>query len=117
MTKINLSELPEIIGTMMSDMETLKKQMSEVTAKPESNRTGGIALALEVTGYKRPTIYEKIAEAKAGAPDPIPYTKKAGGKLLQFNEKELLAWINRNPDASRRYEVNQEKKGANSYAK
>lgn len=48
------------------------------------NRVGGIELAMEVTEYKKSTIYALVGR------NEIPYSKPRG--KLVFKEAELLAW-------------------------
>lgn len=56
-------------------------------AKPKRDRTGGIELAMEVTGLKRQCLY-KLVQRRL-----IPCSKPSGTKLLIFRESELFRWI------------------------
>lgn len=51
------------------------------------DRTGGIELAMEVTGLKKQCIYKLVQRRQ------IPCSKPSGTKLLIFRESELADWI------------------------
>ena len=53
--------------------------------QPKTEEFGGIDLAVEVTGYAKPTIYSKVSSGS------IPHSKR--GRKLFFNKTELLEWI------------------------
>ena len=51
------------------------------------NRVGGTELAMEVTGYKRSTIYAMVNNGT------IPVHKDQKRRKLVFKEKDLLLWM------------------------
>ena len=53
--------------------------------KMRGDRIGGMALAIEVTGYKKATIYQRVSE---GA---MPHLKDK--KKLWFSEKALIGYL------------------------
>ena len=52
---------------------------------PNPDEIGGIALACQVTGLAKSTIYDLVCKKQ------IPYMKR--GKKLYFSRQELLSWI------------------------
>jgi predicted DNA-binding transcriptional regulator AlpA len=65
----------------------LMETLSEINNKPSSIQPdeGGIELAEEITGLKRPTIYKGTWDGS------IPHKKF--GKRLVFSRKELTNWV------------------------
>jgi predicted DNA-binding transcriptional regulator AlpA len=54
---------------------------------PQLPEIGTIALAEEITGLARQTIYQLVSARR------IPHRKNANGKRLYFSRTELLDWI------------------------
>jgi|SRR5690606_34471982 len=61
--------------------------IQDLLERGAGKRIGGIDLAMEVTGYKRATIYAKLKDPYR----PIPHRKR--GRKLIFLEEELRAWL------------------------
>ncbi len=76
----------EIRGLIRTELEAFfHDKFPTVAQKKDLPALGGIALAEEVTGLKRPTNYALVQRRE------IPYFKKA--KKLYFKREELVAWI------------------------
>lgn len=75
------------IAQRLESIEAMLRSMAVHNA-PESKSTNpanGIAVAVQVTGLKKSTIYNLVQQRK------IPHYKR--GKRLYFDQKELLDWI------------------------
>jgi hypothetical protein len=77
--------IPELRAIFRQEIEAVLSLHSPNSTQPESDEICGIALAQEITGLARPTIYGLVAQSK------IPCMKR--GKKLYFSRKELTDWI------------------------
>jgi excisionase family DNA binding protein len=77
--------IPELRAIFRQEIESVLSQHKSNSPQPESDEIGGIALAQEITGLARPTIYGLVSQSK------IPCMKK--GKKLYFSRTELNDWI------------------------
>jgi hypothetical protein len=77
--------IPEVKQLFRQELEAFFAEHTIATAHNEPDEIGGIALAQEVTGLARPTIYGLVAQSK------IPCMKQ--GKKLYFSKQELTNWI------------------------
>lgn len=82
-TQLSILEVREILRQELEAF--FSERTSIATSQPEPDEIGGIALALEITGLARPTIYGLVAQSK------IPVMKR--GKKLYFSRNELTEWI------------------------
>jgi len=80
-TVTNLT-IDDITRAIRNELKTYFADKEETEREDE---IGGIALAIEVTGLAKPTIYGLVSERK------IPHSKR--GKKLYFSRKELLIWL------------------------
>ena len=79
---LTVAELQNIIG------KTVKNNLPiQQTSEQNLPDLGGIALAEEITGWAKATIYTKVHFRT------IPFIKKEGTKKLFFSRKELLDWL------------------------
>jgi predicted DNA-binding transcriptional regulator AlpA len=75
----------ELILAKLENIETLEARLhKKISQQPALSRRGGMALAMEVTGYAKATLY-KLVSAKE-----IPHRKK--GAMVWFDEEELRKW-------------------------
>jgi predicted DNA-binding transcriptional regulator AlpA len=81
-TQLSITEVRQLIR---QELEAFFADHLLAAAQTDSDEIGGIALAQEVTGLARPTIYGLVAQAK------IPCMKQ--GKKLYFSKCELTDWI------------------------
>lgn len=65
--------------------DLLREALQSNEQQHQSDHTDGIALAVEVTGLAKGTVYNLVAERK------IPHYKR--GKRIYFNRLELQNWI------------------------
>jgi excisionase family DNA binding protein len=77
--------VPEVRQLFRQELESFFAKHTLNASHSETDQIGGIALACEITGLARPTIYGLVAQSK------IPNMKR--GKLLYFSRKELTDWI------------------------
>ena len=67
-------------------MDKLASIEAKLSATTDHDRVGDISLAMEVTKYRKATIYKKIKET------PCMPHRQDGTKLF-FSEKELREWM------------------------
>ncbi len=77
--------IPELRTIFRQEIEAVLSQHVLPLPQSEADEIGSIALAQEITGLARPTIYGLVAQSK------IPCMKR--GKKLYFSRKELTDWI------------------------
>ena len=66
--------------------ESIREVMEQTERKPESeDETGGIELAIRITGYARSTVYALVSQRV------LPHAKR--GKKLWFSKADLVMWI------------------------
>ena len=88
-----ISELKSTLARIENALEEVRRKTA--TPLPEPDETGGLDLAIRITGKAASTLY-KYTMLKA-----IPFTEK--GKRLYFSKKELISWIKgewKNPNDS-----------------
>jgi excisionase family DNA binding protein len=81
-TQLSVSEVRQLLR---QELEAFFAERPLANAQPETDEIRGIALAQEVTGLARPTIYGLVAQSK------IPCMKR--GKKLYFSRQELNNWL------------------------
>lgn len=81
-TQLSESELRNLFR---DELQSFFAEMPASAPAQEQASFGGIELAVEVTGLKKPTIYGMVQRRE------IPYMKK--GKRLYFKRAELESWI------------------------
>ena len=77
--------IPEVRQLFRQELEAFFAEHAPTSPQPEADQISGIALAQEITGLSRPTIYGLVAQSK------IPHMKR--GKMLYFSKRELIDWI------------------------
>jgi excisionase family DNA binding protein len=79
--------IPEVRQLLREELETYfaKAPLQPHQDTKVSPDIGGMDLAVEVTGLKKPTLYALVARRE------IPHMKR--GKRLYFKRAELLEWI------------------------
>jgi excisionase family DNA binding protein len=80
LTQLSTTELGQLV---YEQVERFFAQQNPAQSK--ANRIGGIELAEEISGLKRPTIYNLVSTRQ------IPFSKQ--GKKLYFYETDLLKWL------------------------
>lgn len=80
-TVTNLT-IDDITRAIRNELKAYFADKEEIEREDEIS---GIALAIEVTGLAKPTIYGLVSERK------IPHAKR--GKKLYFSRRELLEWL------------------------
>ena len=83
LTQLSLAEIRQLLRQELESF--FADHLPLAAAQSESDEIGSIALALEITGLAKPTIYGLVAQSK------IPFMKR--GKKLYFSRKELTEWI------------------------
>ena len=80
-----------IVLIRFNELETLIEKVIQRALKDNNHLTkeppefGGVALAMELTGYKRQSIYQMVSSHQ------IPFIKKRG--KLQFSRSDLIKWL------------------------
>lgn len=83
LTQLSVAEIRQLLQQELKAIITDHLLLAAI--QPEPDEIGSIALALEITGLAKQTVYGLVAQSK------IPYMKR--GKKLYFSRKELTEWI------------------------
>ncbi|MDE6860399.1 MAG: helix-turn-helix domain-containing protein [Duncaniella sp.] len=86
-SKISFESLPELVNSLVSEIEGLKTLVKEALGKKTSepdNRLVGIDEACKILRRKKSTIYHMVRDGI------LPHYKV--GKMLEFRPSELIAW-------------------------
>jgi excisionase family DNA binding protein len=80
----HLSKMREVVNDCLTEFFERNK-ISGQSVENDVDAFGGIDLAVRITGYKRPTIYDLVHNRL------IPHSKRRG--RLYFSRAELEKWI------------------------
>ena len=86
-SKISFESLPELVSSLVSEIEGLKTLVKEALGKKTNepdNRLVGIDEACKILRRKKSTVYHMVRDGI------LPHYKV--GKMLEFRPSELIAW-------------------------
>ncbi len=75
-----------IRAAVRSELAALPVPRQPQAKNEQPDEIGGIELAVQITGYAKPTIYSLVSQRL------IPHAKPNGKRLI-FNRADLLEWI------------------------
>lgn len=82
-----MDDLTKMIQQIAKD--TVREELEKLTTPPPPplQESGGIELAIELTGLSKSTIYKLVHRRK------IPHSKPSGTKQLRFSRARLQEWV------------------------
>jgi excisionase family DNA binding protein len=89
MKNITFDQLPQAVGELFGELESIKQLILSERAIPgnDTNDLMTIQQAGEFLHLSVPTLYGYVSK------NTIPFSKRPGSKRLWFSRKELTEWI------------------------
>jgi len=89
MKNITFDQLPQAVGELFGELESIKQLLLADRANPgnDINDLMTIPQAGEFLHLSVPTLYGYVSK------NTIPFSKRPGSKRLWFSKKELTEWI------------------------